>query len=96
MATGTIKKPELSGQLGLINNIPYLSDANANSYTTTGIYYFGRNASNVTSYSIVFVLAPQSTNDIMQLAFEMVDYKIAKRRRDSTGTWGAWKSITLT
>lgn len=96
MAVSTIKKPALSGLIGLINNIPYLANANADNYTTTGIYYFGSGSSNVNNYSIVFVLTPQSSNDIIQLAFDMSGYKMWKRRRSSSGTWDAWKSITFT
>lgn len=92
MATSTIKKSE---HFGLINNIPRLDDANANDYTTTGVYYFGRNATNVASYSIVLVFFPASTVDIMQVAFNMVSYKVSQRRRDTTGVWGQWREHEL-
>ncbi len=86
-------KSVLSNLRGSVN-----SDADADNFVNTGIYYLTRGATNTPSnltWCYLLVLRAKSHNDMVQIAIQIGGNYLYYRTRNGQ-TWSVWKKIQAT
>lgn len=84
---------------GLWNNTVRQDATDLNTLDAQGVYYVGNvgaNGPDNAGYWFVFVLRANGSGDALQIVFSVVNNKLYRRRKTSSGWGTTWTSLTFT